>query len=74
MQNSERDRVNLQRHMREAEERATTGGHQLSAWERARPGLFAWEAVCTRCGQTVQAGVMTLVITLERTCPGADHA
>ncbi len=59
MQNSERDRANLQRHMREAEARAAIGGHQLSAWERAKPGLFTWEAVCTRCGEKVQAGAMT---------------
>ncbi len=74
MQNSERDRANLQRHMHEAEARAAIGGHQLSAWEQAKPGLFTWEAVCTRCGEKVQAGAMTLVVTLERTCPETDHA
>lgn len=53
-----RDRTKLQRHIQEAEERATAGGHALDPWERAaQPSLFELEATCARCGRRCRPGI-----------------
>jgi hypothetical protein len=50
----ERGQAKLQRHIREAEDRATAGGHALGPWQPASlSGLYAVEAVCLRCGEKV---------------------
>lgn len=49
---NERDQVQLQRHIKEAEDRATAGGHEL-ALGSGQPSLFKWEATCARCGEKV---------------------
>ena len=72
---NERERAALQRHIKEAEERAAAGGHLLGPWRRVtRPGLFIREATCTRCGEKVQAGYKTLLVAFARDCPGAGEA
>ena len=67
----ERDLASLQRHIREAEERATAGGHELGPWQPASlSGLYQVEAVCLRCGEKVQAGYRALYVAFDRVCPG----
>jgi hypothetical protein len=40
---NERDQVRLQRHIKEAEDRATAGGHELGPWQPASlSGLYHW--------------------------------
>ena len=46
--------VQLQRHIREAEDRATAGGHTLGPWQTTSlSGLYHVEATCLRCGEKV---------------------
>jgi hypothetical protein len=67
----ERDQVQLQRHIREAEDRATAGGHALGPWQPAsRSGLYQVEATCLRCGEKVRAGYRALYVAFERVCTG----
>jgi hypothetical protein len=67
----ERDQAKLQRHIREAEDRATAGGHELGPWQPASlSGLYPVEAVCLCCGEKVQAGYTTLYGAFDRVCPG----
>ena len=69
----ERDQAKLQRHIQEAEERATAGGHELGPWQPASlAGLYEVEAVCLRCGEKVQAGYRALYVAFDRVCPGTD--
>jgi hypothetical protein len=71
---NEREQAALQRHIKEAEERAAAGGHRLGPWRRVtQPGLFIREATCTRCGEKVQAGYKTLLVAFARDCPGAGE-
>jgi hypothetical protein len=73
MMSHERDQAKLQRHIQEAEERATAGGHALGPWQPASlSGLYTVEAVCLRCGEKVQAGYRALYVAFDRVCPGAD--
>jgi hypothetical protein len=70
----ERDQAKLQRHIREAEDRATAGGHELSPWQSASlSGLYPVEAVCLRCGERMQAGYRALHVTFDRVCPGTGE-
>jgi hypothetical protein len=67
----ERDQGQLQRHIREAEDRATVGGHELGAWQPAsRSGLYQVEATCLRCGEKAEAGYRTLYVASARVCLG----
>lgn len=67
----ERDQAKLQRHIREAEDRATAGGHELGPWQPASlSGLYPVEVVCLRCGERMQAGYRTLYVTSVRVCLG----
>lgn len=69
---NERDQASLQRHIQEAEDRATVGGHELSPWQPAsRSGLYQVEATCLRCGEKAQAGYRTLYVSFDRICPGS---
>ena len=71
---NEREQAELQRHMQEAEERAAAGGHRLAPWRRVtQPGLFVRETTCVRCGEKVQAGYTTLLVTFAHDCPGAGE-
>lgn len=68
---NEQEQAKLQRHIKEAEERAAAGGHLLAPWRRVtQPGLFVRKATCTRCGEKVQAGYTTLLVAFARDCPG----
>jgi hypothetical protein len=65
------DQVQLQRHIKEAENRATAGGHELAPWQPAfRSGLCQVEATCLRCGEKAQAGYRALYVAFDRVCPG----
>jgi hypothetical protein len=67
----ERDQAKLQRHIKEAEDRATAGGHELGPWQPASlSGLYQVEAVCLRCGEKAEAGYRTLYVAFDRVCPG----
>ena len=67
----EKEREQLEKHIREAEERAAAGGHTLGPWQPSSPNdLFVQEAVCTRCGEKVQAGYAALYVGFARQCPG----
>ncbi len=67
----EKERDQLERHIQEAEERATVGGHILGPWNSLHPAdLFVREAVCTRCGEKVQAGYTALYVGFASQCPG----
>jgi hypothetical protein len=71
---TEREQAELERHIQEAEERAAAGGHGLAPWRRVtQPGLFVWEATCTRCGEKVQAGYTALLVAFARDCPGVGE-
>ena len=66
----ERDQTNLQRHIQEAEERATAGGHELGPWQPASlSGLYQVEAACRRCGEKAQAGCRVLCVAFDPVCP-----
>jgi hypothetical protein len=70
----ERDQASLQRHIREAEDRATAGGHELGPWQPASlSGLYAVEAVCLRCGEKAEAGYRALYVAFDRVCPGPEN-
>ena len=63
--------VQLQRHIREAEDRATAGGHELGPWQPASlSGLYTVEEGCLRCGETAEAGYRALYVAFDRVCPG----
>ena len=67
----EREKEQLAQHIREAEERAAAGGHDLGPWQPVSPtGLFSQEAVCTRCGGKVQVSYTALYVAFDRLCPG----
>jgi hypothetical protein len=71
---NEREQAELQRHIKEAEERAAAGGHRLAPWRRVtQPGLFVWEATCARCREKVQVGYTTLLVAFARDCPGVGE-
>ncbi len=67
MASSERTKEQLLGHMREAEDRAATGGHELGPWQPVtRDSLFSHQATCRHCGRMAYVAGNAL---FARICP-----
>jgi hypothetical protein len=70
----ERDQAKLQRHIREAEDRATAGGHELRPLAaRFSFGPLPGGSGLSALWREVQAGYRALYVAFDRVCPGTGE-